>query len=106
MQCRVFVRGTARLVPFQGAGVMHLTGRTVENLELLANETDGSVHGSLLWIVDRTRTHFGRRMLRRWIASPLTVRSYVACRAPRAICGGGSDVCLAWRLFADALKSG
>lgn len=50
---------------------MLLPGTTVTNLELYANATDGRTRGSLLWILDRTKTVMGRRLLRDWIGRPL-----------------------------------
>jgi DNA mismatch repair protein MutS len=41
------------------------------NLELLANQHDGKREGSLLEVLDQTRTPMGARLLRRWIVSPL-----------------------------------
>lgn len=75
---RVFRLATSRLVPFKVAGVMQLGGRTIDNLELVANDMDQTVHGSLLWVLDRTKTHPGRRLLRKWITRPLTSREYVS----------------------------
>uniref|UniRef100_A0A7N8WWD7 DNA mismatch repair protein MSH3 n=1 Tax=Mastacembelus armatus TaxID=205130 RepID=A0A7N8WWD7_9TELE len=34
--------------------------------------TDGGVKGSLLWVLDHTRTPFGRRLMRKWVSQPLT----------------------------------
>ena len=38
---------------------------------MLRNGDDGSERGSLLWLLDHTRTPFGGRALRRWVAHPL-----------------------------------
>ncbi|XP_015245692.1 PREDICTED: DNA mismatch repair protein Msh3 [Cyprinodon variegatus] len=51
---------------------MNLSAATLRNLEILKNQTDGSVRGSLLWVLDHTRTAFGRRLLRKWVSQPLT----------------------------------
>ncbi|KAG6831187.1 hypothetical protein H0H92_012327 [Tricholoma furcatifolium] len=50
---------------------MLLAGNTLTNLEIYRNETDGSTAGSLLWLLDKTKTKFGARMLRSWIGRPL-----------------------------------
>ncbi len=50
---------------------MLLGANTLANLELYRNETDGTVKGSLLWVLDNTKTKFGARMLKQWIARPL-----------------------------------
>lgn len=41
------------------------------HLELTINASTGSVDGSLLWVLDHTRTAMGGRLLRRWIGQPL-----------------------------------
>uniref|UniRef100_A0AAX7UBR5 DNA mismatch repair protein MSH3 n=1 Tax=Astatotilapia calliptera TaxID=8154 RepID=A0AAX7UBR5_ASTCA len=52
--------------------IMTLSAGTLRNLEILNNQTDGSVKGSLLWVLDHTRTPFGRRLMRKWVSQPLT----------------------------------
>ncbi|KAL0947064.1 hypothetical protein HGRIS_013205 [Hohenbuehelia grisea] len=54
---------------------MLLAANTLSNLEIYRNETDGSTKGSLMWILDHTRTKFGARMLKDWVGRPLTDRS-------------------------------
>ncbi|CAL8249197.1 unnamed protein product [Merluccius merluccius] len=49
-----------------------LSATTLRNLEILRNQTDGGLRGSLLWVLDHTSTVFGRRLLRRWVSQPLT----------------------------------
>uniref|UniRef100_A0A7N9AQC6 DNA mismatch repair protein MSH3 n=1 Tax=Mastacembelus armatus TaxID=205130 RepID=A0A7N9AQC6_9TELE len=51
---------------------MSLSAATLRNLEILNNQTDGGVKGSLLWVLDHTRTPFGRRLMRKWVSQPLT----------------------------------
>uniref|UniRef100_A0A7N6FCF4 DNA mismatch repair proteins mutS family domain-containing protein n=1 Tax=Anabas testudineus TaxID=64144 RepID=A0A7N6FCF4_ANATE len=51
---------------------MILSAATLRNLEILNNQTDGGVRGSLLWVLDHTRTPFGRRLIRKWVSQPLT----------------------------------
>jgi DNA mismatch repair protein MutS len=53
------------------AGFMTLDGHTRRNLELFESGRSGSVKGSLLWILDKTRSPMGGRLLRRWISEPL-----------------------------------
>ncbi|TRY95911.1 hypothetical protein DNTS_021431 [Danionella cerebrum] len=48
-----------------------LSSATMKNLEILRNQTTGSVKGSLLWVLDHTRTSFGKRLLRKWVSQPL-----------------------------------
>ncbi|XP_034396987.1 DNA mismatch repair protein Msh3 isoform X3 [Cyclopterus lumpus] len=51
---------------------MSLSAATLRNLEILNNQTDGGARGSLLWVLDHTRTPFGRRLMRKWASRPLT----------------------------------
>ncbi|XP_029294646.1 DNA mismatch repair protein Msh3 [Cottoperca gobio] len=51
---------------------MILSAATLRNLEILNNQTDGGVKGSLLWVLDHTRTPFGKRLMRKWVSQPLT----------------------------------
>jgi len=44
---------------------------TRRNLELTETVRDRSKKGTLLWLLDRTRTSMGARQLRRWIDKPL-----------------------------------
>ncbi len=50
---------------------MVLDGPTRRNLELDHTMRGGAAEGSLLWVLDRTRTAMGARLLRRWVSSPL-----------------------------------
>ncbi len=50
---------------------MTLDPYTRRNLELFETGRGGSVKGSLLWVLDHTRTPMGGRLLRRWIGQPL-----------------------------------
>ncbi|MBQ7165037.1 MAG: DNA mismatch repair protein MutS, partial [Clostridia bacterium] len=43
----------------------------VRNLELIKTLRDGKRYGSLLWVLDRTRTGMGSRNLAGWMLSPL-----------------------------------
>ncbi|KAK1891973.1 DNA mismatch repair protein Msh3 [Dissostichus eleginoides] len=51
---------------------MILGAATLRNLEILNNQTDGGLKGSLLWVLDHTRTSFGKRLMRKWVSQPLT----------------------------------
>jgi len=50
---------------------MFLDAATKRNLELVHNIKDGSVDGSLLWVLDETLTPMGGRFMRNAIANPL-----------------------------------
>lgn len=50
---------------------MFLDAATKRNLELIHNIKDGSIEGSLLWVLDETLTPMGGRFLRNAISNPL-----------------------------------
>jgi DNA mismatch repair protein MSH3 len=83
--------------PFAAKSHMLLDGNTLTNLsvkrfpchsllshaknlcrEILRNATDGTLKGSLLWILDHTYTNFGSRLLQNWVSKPLTDKRYVS----------------------------
>jgi len=53
---------------------------TKRNLELLRNNFDGSVRGSLLWVLDRTVTSMGGRLLKEWLLYPLRKKEAIERR--------------------------
>src|SRR5579885_3534248 len=53
---------------------MTLDAHTRRNLELFETGRNGSVKGSLLWVLDKTRSPMGGRLMRRWIGQPLLDR--------------------------------
>ncbi len=56
---------------------MMLDASTRRNLELTETMRDKSRKGSLLWILDYTKTAMGGRLLRRWIEQPLVDRRQI-----------------------------
>ena len=44
---------------------------TMRNLELCENMRTKEKRGSLLWVVDKTKTAMGKRLIRKWIEQPL-----------------------------------
>jgi DNA mismatch repair protein MutS len=65
--------------PYAAGEFLLLDAATRRHLELFANTRDGSRRGTLLELLDRTRTPMGRRQLERWIGEPL--REPAAIRA-------------------------
>lgn len=51
--------------------IMYLDYVAQKNLELTRNMSDGKRYGSLLWVLDKTETPMGARMLGSWIKAPL-----------------------------------
>lgn len=50
---------------------MILDQSTIRNLEIFRNLRDGSSKGSLISVIDTTKTSMGGRLLRKWISYPL-----------------------------------
>ncbi|XP_072272312.1 DNA mismatch repair protein Msh3 [Pyxicephalus adspersus] len=59
---------------------MNINGTTLRNLEILNNQTDQKTKGSLIWVLDHTKTAFGRRKLRQWVVQPLVNSSEINMR--------------------------
>ncbi len=57
--------------PYESARYMAIDRVALRNLELLETARNKSRRGSLLWILDKTRTSMGSRLLRAWIERPL-----------------------------------
>lgn len=55
---------------------MLLAANTLSNLEIYRNETDYTTRGSLMWVLDKTKTRFGARLLRSWVGRPLVDKQY------------------------------
>ncbi len=59
------------IVPYSTGNYMVLDSSTRRNLELLETMREKQKRGSLLWVLDKTRTAMGARLLRTWIEQPL-----------------------------------
>ena len=82
------------LVELQPSGVPHLARPTIEraggsmpldemtrrNLELVESLRGGGTEGTLLDVLDRTRTPMGSRLLRQWILAPLVAPALIERR--------------------------
>jgi DNA mismatch repair protein MutS len=86
-------------------GFMTLDPYTRRNLELFETGRGGSVKGSLLWVLDRTRTPMGGRLLRRWIGQPLLDIAILSKRQD-AISELFGDTLLQARLMEGLKKAG
>ena len=60
-----------RLTRQRRENCLYLDATARRNLELLANQQDGAEQGSLVEVLDDTRTPMGARLLRQWVAAPL-----------------------------------
>uniref|UniRef100_A0A8D0G6W9 DNA mismatch repair protein MSH3 n=1 Tax=Sphenodon punctatus TaxID=8508 RepID=A0A8D0G6W9_SPHPU len=62
------------------AEYMKINATTMKNLEILQNQTDMKTKGSLFWVLDHTKTSFGRRRLKKWVTQPLLKPSEINAR--------------------------
>ena len=65
---------------YQGANTMFLDRMTRRNLELTESLRSGERRGSLLWLLDKTHTAMGARLLRTWVENPMIDRSSIQTR--------------------------
>jgi len=74
------MRSLDHLQPAEAYDTAHYLVYTQEvrrNLELTTSLRDGSRHGTLLWVLDQTKTAMGGRMLRNWLDKPLINRDEI-----------------------------
>lgn len=65
------------IVPYATGNYMVLDSSTRRNLELLETMREKQKRGSLLWVLDKTRTAMGARLLRTWVEQPLIDKSQI-----------------------------
>lgn len=68
------------IVPYATGNYMILDSSTRRNLELLETMREKQKRGSLLWVLDKTRTAMGARLLRTWIEQPLISKEAILKR--------------------------
>jgi DNA mismatch repair protein MutS len=64
----------------RAGGTMPLDEMTRRNLELVESLRGGSTEGTLLSVLDRTKTPMGARLLRQWLLAPLVERKAIDAR--------------------------
>jgi len=57
---------------YNNTDYMLLNGTTLNNLDVVKNSRSNDRYGTLLWVLDKTKTSMGSRKLKEWILSPLT----------------------------------
>ena len=70
----------ARIGLVESGETMTLDIQTRRNLEIISSMQDGTLNGSLLEVLDRTKNPMGARLLRRWLLHPLRKLEPVAQR--------------------------
>ncbi|MGN1171569.1 MAG: DNA mismatch repair protein MutS [Lachnospiraceae bacterium] len=68
------------LYPYLTSKYMLLDSSTRRNLELTETLREKQKRGSLLWVLDKTRTAMGARMLRTWLEQPLIEKEEIEKR--------------------------
>ena len=67
-------------VRYVGGGSAMLDGAAIRNLELVRTLGDGKRKGSLVWLLDKTQTAMGARLMQRLILNPLREKSDIERR--------------------------
>jgi len=93
------------LETYYADGYMTLDPYTRRNLELFETGRSGSSKGSLLWVLDKTRSPMGGRLIRRWLSQPLLDIALLQQRQ-QTIGGLLSDTLLQARLAEGLKKAG
>ena len=68
---RTGIERIAEIKLYSGAQYMRLDLNTRRNLELIETMRSKEKRGSLLWVLDKTHTPMGKRLIRTWIEQPL-----------------------------------
>lgn len=68
---RTGIERIAAIELYSGAQYMKLDLNARRNLELLETMRSKEKRGSLLWVLDKTRTPMGKRLIRSWMEQPL-----------------------------------
>ncbi|KAF9201562.1 DNA mismatch repair protein msh6, partial [Haplosporangium sp. Z 27] len=66
--------------PVRQASTLILDGQTLSNLEIFQNNNDGTEAGTVLRLLNRCVTPFGKRLFRRWLCHPLRSTSAISAR--------------------------
>lgn len=70
----------SRLIPYAAGKYMLLDSSTRRNLELCETLREKQKRGSLLWVLDKTKTAMGARNLRKYIEQPLVQKNDIEKR--------------------------
>lgn len=69
-----------KIIPYSTEKYMVIDTSTRRNLELCETMREKQKHGSLLWVLDKTKTAMGARMLRSYIEQPLVLKEDIINR--------------------------
>ena len=77
---RTALKGITSLEPYSVEGLLSIDSSSRRNLELCETLRSREKKGTLLWVLDRTCTAGGARLLRRFIEQPLTSANRIKSR--------------------------
>ena len=69
-----------KITPYRSGGYMIIDSATTRNLELIETLREKQKKGSLLWVLDKTKTAMGARLMRNWIEQPLIEKKKITAR--------------------------
>lgn len=69
-----------KITPYRSGGYMIIDSATNRNLELIETLREKQKKGSLLWVLDKTKTAMGARLMRNWIEQPLIKKKKITAR--------------------------
>ena len=69
-----------KITPYRSGGYMIIDSATNRNLELIETLREKQKKGSLLWVLDKTKTAMGARLMRNWIEQPLIEKKKISAR--------------------------
>ena len=69
-----------KITPYRSGGYMIIDSATNRNLELIGTLREKQKKGSLLWVLDKTKTAMGARLMRNWIEQPLIEKKKITAR--------------------------
>ncbi len=69
-----------RAVMYEPTFFLKMDHYSQRNLELIQNMRTGKKSGTLLWLLDETKTAMGGRLLKQWLDRPLVSRKHILAR--------------------------
>ena len=69
-----------KITPYRSGGYMIIDSATNRNLELIETLREKQKKGALLWVLDKTKTAMGARLMRNWIEQPLIEKKKITAR--------------------------
>ena len=69
-----------KITPYRSGGYMIIDSATNRNLELIETLREKQKKGSLLWVLEKTKTAMEARLMRNWIEQPLIEKKKITAR--------------------------